>query len=86
MLMNTRRRALALLVAAGAGLHFLSATRVFAAPEEEGQEPEQGEEQDQEQEEAEDDDCFDQKNFGPWIAQATDSQAGARMNLSLIHI
>jgi len=25
-------------------------------------------------------DCFDQKEFGPWIAQASDAQAGARMN------
>ena len=25
-------------------------------------------------------DCFDQKEFGPWVAQASDSQAGARMN------
>ena len=25
-------------------------------------------------------DCFESKSFGPWKAQATDSQAGARLN------
>jgi hypothetical protein len=58
MLLNTRRRALGLLLAAGAGLRLLpSVPRAFAAKA----------------------DCYDSKDFGPWKAQATDAQAGARM-------
>ena len=59
MVLNTRRRALGLLIAAGAASRlFPSVPRAFAAKK----------------------DCFGQKEFGPWTAQASDSQAGARMN------
>jgi hypothetical protein len=58
MLLNTRRRALGLLLAAGVGLRLVpSVPRAFAAKA----------------------DCYDAKDFGPWKAQATDAQAGARM-------
>jgi hypothetical protein len=56
MILNTRRRALGLLLAASAALHL--PPRAFAAKK----------------------DCFESKPFGPWKAQATDSQAGARIN------
>jgi hypothetical protein len=60
MVLNTRRRALGLLLAAAAGLRLLpSVPRAFAAKLP---------------------DCFDSKAFGPWKGQATDSQAGARIN------
>jgi hypothetical protein len=59
MVLNTRRRALGLLLAAATGLRLLpSVPRAFAAKT----------------------DCFDSKAFGPWKGQATDSQAGARIN------
>jgi hypothetical protein len=58
MLLNTRRRALGLLLAAGVGLRLVPPVpRAFAAKA----------------------DCYDAKDFGPWKAQATDAQAGARM-------
>jgi hypothetical protein len=59
MLKHTRRRALGLLIAAGAGMRLIpSVPRALAAKA----------------------DCFDSKDFPPWKAQATDSNAGARMN------
>ena len=59
IVLNTRRRALGLLLAAAAGLRvFSSVPRAFAVKT----------------------DCFDSKAFGPWKGQATDSQAGARIN------
>jgi hypothetical protein len=58
MVMNTRRRALGLLVGAAAALRFPRLPRAMAAEK----------------------DCFDSKAFGPWKAQATDTQAGARIN------
>ena len=58
MVLNTRRRALGLLLAAAAALRFPSLPRALAAKK----------------------DCFDSKSFGPWKAQASDAQAGARIN------
>ncbi len=59
IVLNTRRRALGLLLAAATGLRvFSSVPRAFAAKT----------------------DCFDSKAFGAWKGQATDSQAGARIN------
>ena len=58
MVMNTRRRALGLLVGAAAALRFPRLPRAAAAEK----------------------DCFDSKTFGPWKAQASDTQAGARIN------
>jgi hypothetical protein len=59
IVLNTRRRALGLLLAAAAGLRVFSLVpRAFAVKT----------------------DCFDSKAFGPWKGQATDSQAGARIN------
>jgi hypothetical protein len=59
MVLNTRRRALGLLLAAATGLRLLpSVPRADAGKT----------------------DCFDSKAFGPWKGQATDSQAGARIN------
>ena len=59
MMLNTRRRALALLLAAAAGLRLLPRVpHAFAAKG----------------------DCYDSKDFGPWKAQATDAQAGVRMD------
>ncbi|MEX1061271.1 MAG: CFI-box-CTERM domain-containing protein [Methyloceanibacter sp.] len=59
MVLNTRRRALGLLLAASAAvLRLPSVPRALAAKK----------------------DCFESKAFGPWKAQATDAQAGARIN------
>lgn len=58
MMLHTRRRALGLLLAAGAVLRPPVMPRALAAKK----------------------DCFESKAFGPWKAQATDSQAGARIN------
>src|SRR5262245_37717306 len=55
MILNTRRRALGLLVGMAAALRFPHLPRAAAAAK----------------------DCFDSKAFGPWKAQATDTQAGA---------
>ena len=57
MIMNTRRRALGLLVGMAAALRFPHLPLAAAAAK----------------------DCFDSKAFGPWKAQATDTQAGARI-------
>jgi len=59
--MNTRRRALGLLLAAAAalGLPPLPRTRAQQAKKKE---------------------CFESKAFGPWKAQASNAQAGARIN------
>jgi hypothetical protein len=61
MVMNTRRRALGLLVAAAAAL------RLPAIPNALAQAPKKK-------------DCFDSKAFGAWKAQASNAQAGARIN------
>ncbi len=58
MHMNTRRRALGLLIATGIGLRLPAIPRALAAEAQ----------------------CFDSQQIGPWKAQATDSQAGARIN------
>jgi len=58
MVLNTRRRALGLLLAALAVLRFPSVPRALAAKK----------------------DCFESKAFAAWKAQATDTQAGARIN------
>ena len=58
MVMNTRRRALGLLIGVVAALRFPQLPRAVAAAK----------------------DCFDSKAFGPWKAQATDTQAGARIS------
>lgn len=71
MLKHTRRRALGLLIAVGAGARFISLPRAFAA--------EEGDEAD-EVEEVEQVDCYDSKDFGPWKGQATDANAGARIS------
>ena len=57
MTMNTRRRALGLLVGMAAALRFPQLPLAAAAAK----------------------DCFNSKAFGPWKAQATDTQAGARI-------
>jgi hypothetical protein len=60
MLTHTRRRALGLLIAASAGVRFMSpVSRALAAKEP---------------------DCYAEKDFGPWKAQATDANAGAAMS------
>ena len=58
MVLNTRRRALGLLVGMAAALRFPRLPEAAAAAK----------------------DCFDSKAFGPWKAQATDTQAGARIS------
>jgi hypothetical protein len=58
MVLNTRRRALGLLLAAAAALRLPYPSRALGAKK----------------------DCFESKPFGPWKAQATDAQAGARIN------
>jgi hypothetical protein len=57
MVLNTRRRALGLLVGVAAALRFPRLPGAAAAAK----------------------DCFESKAFGPWKAQATDTQAGARI-------
>ena len=61
MLLNTRRRALGLLLAATAAMRLPYVSRAFAAKDAKK-------------------DCFESKSFGPWKAQASNSQAGARIN------
>ena len=58
MMLQTRRRALGLFLAAGAALRPPVMLRALAAKK----------------------DCFESKAFGPWKAQVTNSQAGARIN------
>ncbi|MGD9500891.1 MAG: hypothetical protein AB7V40_00200 [Methyloceanibacter sp.] len=57
MVLNTRRRALGLLIGVAAALRLPRLPAASAAAK----------------------DCFDSKAFGPWKAQATDTQAGARI-------
>jgi hypothetical protein len=59
--MNTRRRALGLLIAAAAGLRLPSTPYALAQA-------------------AKKKDCFESKAFGAWKAQASNAQAGARIN------
>ena len=61
MHLNTRRRALGLLLAATAAMRLPSLPPAFAAK-------------------AAKNECFESKAFGPWKAQASNSQAGARLN------
>jgi hypothetical protein len=61
MLLNTRRRALGLLLAAAAAARLAHVRPAFAAKD--GKK-----------------DCFESKTFGHWKAQASNSQAGARIN------
>jgi hypothetical protein len=58
MMLNTRRRALGLLLAATAAMRLPGLPAALAAKK----------------------DCFESKAFGRWKAQATDAQAGARLN------
>jgi len=62
MLINTRRRALGLIIAAAGALSLPEFPRVLAAANKKKK------------------DCFESKAFGPWKAQATNAQAGARIN------
>ena len=59
MLLHTRRRALGLLLAAGAALRLPALSPALAQAKKE---------------------CLESKSFGPWRAQASDRQAGARIN------
>lgn len=60
MLLHTRRRALGVLLAAGAALRLPALPPAFAAKDKK--------------------ECFESKAFGPWKGQASDKQAGARIN------
>ena len=60
MVLNTRRRALGLLLAATAALRLPAMPRALA--------------------QAKKKECFESKAFAPWKAQASNSQAGARIN------
>jgi hypothetical protein len=73
MFTPTRRRALALLVATGAGTRFLPGLTRARAQEVDDSEAVQ----DDNSEGPSEPDCFDSKKFGPWTAQATDLSAGA---------
>ena len=69
MILNSRRRVLALLLAAGAGARLPTLPRAFAA-EEQKEDPEQPEKPD----------CFASQTFGKWKAQATNKDTGARLS------
>lgn len=73
MFTPTRRRALALLVATGAGTRFLPGLTRARAQEVDDAEAVQ----DEDSEGPSEPDCFDSKKFGLWTAQATDLSAGA---------
>jgi len=76
MLISMRRRALGLLIAASIGARLLPG-RALAAEEE----AETGDEADTETEqEAAGPECYDSKAFGPWKAQASNSNAGAGLS------
>jgi hypothetical protein len=62
MVMNTRRRALGLLIAAAAALRLPAMPNALAQASKKKE-------------------CFESKAFGPWKAQATNAQAGARINV-----
>lgn len=95
MLLTSRRRALALLIA-GLGLGFAPALRrALAVEPEDGAgeaegEPAEGEDAAADDEAAGDDEaleeptgppeCYDSKKFGDWLGRATDKVAGARIN------
>ncbi|MGI8725010.1 MAG: CFI-box-CTERM domain-containing protein [Methyloceanibacter sp.] len=68
MILNSRRRVLALLLAAGAGARLPALPSAFAA--EEQPDPEQPEKPD----------CFASQAFGKWKAQATNKETGARFS------
>lgn len=90
MLLSSRRRALALLIAAGLGLGFVPALpRVFAVePEEEApaaaEEPADAETEATEDEALEEPtgppECYESQKFGDWLGRASDKLAGARIN------
>ena len=68
MILNSRRRVLALLLAAGAGARLPTLPSAIAA--EEQADPEQPEKPD----------CFASQAFGKWKAQATNKETGARFS------
>ena len=78
MLKHTRRRALALLIAACAGSRLFTLTpRAFAQEDEAAPETSEGSEDTGGSEEPEEPECYESKKFGPWTAQASDGSAGA---------
>lgn len=91
MLLTSRRRALALLIA-GLGLGFAPALRRALAvePEEGAAEDPAAAEGETTEDEAGDDEeleeptgppeCYDSKKFGDWLGRASDKMAGARIN------
>jgi hypothetical protein len=80
MLMNTRRRALGLLLAAAAGMRFFPQSPRARAAENEANEESAESPENAENAEPEQKECYDTQKFGPWLAQATDTRAGARTN------
>jgi hypothetical protein len=88
MLMNTRRRALGLLLAAAAGLRFGPHLSNARAAENTEEAPDAGaaENADDGAAEGADEgvpekpDCYETQKFGAWFGQASDSRAGARAN------
>ena len=68
MILNSRRRVLALLLAAGASIRLSGVPRAFAqdTPDDRTEQPEKP-------------DCFASQDFGSWRAQATNKQTGARL-------
>ena len=73
MILNSRRRVLALLFAAGATTRLSGLPRAFA------QETPNGAQDPEKPEQPEKPDCFASQDFGPWRAQATNKQTGARL-------
>jgi hypothetical protein len=90
MLITSRRRALALLIAAGFGLGLAQASRRTLAVEPEEETPAAAEEPaDAETEATEDEkleeptgppECYESQKFGDWLGRASDKFAGARIN------
>ena len=73
MILNSRRRVLALLLAAGASTRLSGVPRAFAQGT-----PDGAQETDTPQQ-PEKPDCFASQDFGSWRAQATNKQTGARL-------
>ena len=73
MILNSRRRVLALLLAAGASTRLSGPPRAFA------QEAPDGAQETGTPQQPEKPDCFASKDFGAWRAQATNKQTGARL-------
>ena len=72
MLTHTRRRALGLLIAAGIGTRLMSAAPRAFAQDDDGDSDESADSGKPE--------CFDTKDFGPWKAQASNTNAGASLS------